>query len=559
MRTIRTLLSLSLILAPSVRVNAAPQTGSSQLSDPESAGPGPLAITPCTATRETSITPGNGQPFDLFGFRSALSGETLVVANRNTTCEGAVFVFERNLGGPDAWGEVTELTPSLPFPICAQLSVDVSGDTIVVGITLPNSGTDSGGVFLFERDFGGPDAWGLARDLSSPPGSPDPLFGRHVAIDGDLLIVGSPGYDDPFVNTGAAYIYERDLGGAGNWGMADTLTVIGATSDFFGETVAVSGDTVLVGTPERGEVHVFDRDGPGLSSWTEVTSFSGDSLGLIKSFGRDLALDGDRALIGEPDFVPGGRAYIYERNQGGPNAWGRVRTMNRPNPVGQYEYGAAVALDGDLALVGARRDPVSNSFSAGRAYVYERNLGGPDAWQEVARLTAATPGSSEELGRSVAIRGNMAFAGVPGSGSQSTGAVEVFTISPAPLATVTNRNAGANPQSLSADPVSIGGTLELNLDPSLSGHLAGWVFAFDSQISVTLGGGQVLLCIDGTGQGELFTGSGLGPGLGSPALFSVPVPASTNLCGAVLYVQGLCGLGAVPFALSNAQDVQIGF
>ena len=124
----------------------------------------------------------------------------------------------------------------------------------------------------------------------------------------------------------------------------------------------------------------------------------------------------------------------------------------------------------------------------------------------------------------------------------------------APLALTVSRNGGTNPASYTANPIVLGGTFDATVDLSTTGHSSAFLFAFDSPISVTLGGGQTLLCIDGLGAGELFTGSGLTLS-GSPiATISLPVPNNPGLCGRSLCSQALHAFGVNPFALSNALD-----
>jgi hypothetical protein len=121
-------------------------------------------------------------------------------------------------------------------------------------------------------------------------------------------------------------------------------------------------------------------------------------------------------------------------------------------------------------------------------------------------------------------------------------------------ASVATRNGGTNPASYSASIATLGGTLSLTVDLGTTGHDLAWPVAFDSPATIALPGGQVLLCADGSGSGELL---GLPPAAGPLATFDSAVPNDPTLCGARIYSQALHLGGVAPFALSNAQDLVI--
>ncbi len=142
---------------------------------------------------------------------------------------------------------------------------------------------------------------------------------------------------------------------------------------------------------------------------------------------------------------------------------------------------------------------------------------------------------------------------------QGTGANgNVFRI--VPLATVVNRSQSPNPDSYAASALVMGSPFNATVDNNVAGQSSSLLIAFDAPTTVTLSGGQVLLVLDVSGSGELFTGSGLSP-TGSAAgvdTYSAAVPENPALCGLRLYTQAI-QFGNPPFALSNAQDVRVGF
>ena len=167
-------------------------------------------------------------------------------------------------------------------------SVALDGDTAVVGAYQDDYGSyndDPGTAFVFDRDQGGTDSWGLMATLrASDPGN-DAQFGWSVAIDGDTIVIGAPGDDENDAFAGAAYVFYRDEGGADQWGQKVKITPgDAAEGDLFGYSVAIDGDTIVVGArynddacptdPDcnSGSAYIFYRDEGGSDAWGEITS-----------------------------------------------------------------------------------------------------------------------------------------------------------------------------------------------------------------------------------------------------------------------------------------------
>ena len=181
---------------------------------------------------------------------------------------GAAYVFQRGQGGADNWGQVTKLTAS-----DAQAGdgfgggVAVSGGTAIVGALGEDAGgSAAGAAYVFERDEGGANNWGEVAKLTASDGQADDNFGASVAVRDDTAAVGAPGR--LIVGAaGAAYVLRRGQGGAGNWGQVTKLTASDAqTNDHFGFSVTVSGDTVIVGAfledpggmSDAGAAYIYD-------------------------------------------------------------------------------------------------------------------------------------------------------------------------------------------------------------------------------------------------------------------------------------------------------------
>ena len=151
----------------------------------------------------------------------------------------------------DPWVETTILRASnVQSNANFGHSVSISGDTLVVGAPYEDgASSDVGAAYVFERDQGGTGNWGQVKKLYSSDGQEYGNFGTAVSISGDTLVVGAPYEDGASSDVGAAYVFERDQGGADNWGQVKALHASDAQgNDYFGHSVSISGDTVVVGS-----------------------------------------------------------------------------------------------------------------------------------------------------------------------------------------------------------------------------------------------------------------------------------------------------------------------
>jgi len=176
---------------------------------------------------------------------------------------GAVYVFERNLDGAGNWGEAAILTAS-----DAQedddfgASVAVDGDIVVVGADETDSAPNcdepcpsSGSVYIFLGSAGNPSAWTEQRVLTASEPEAENNFGHSVAVTGDIVMVGdsradnAPGCGAPCNSSGAVRFYQRDVGGPDNFAEVLILTAMDAAAgDRFGQSVALAGETLVVGS-----------------------------------------------------------------------------------------------------------------------------------------------------------------------------------------------------------------------------------------------------------------------------------------------------------------------
>ncbi|MFN2272585.1 MAG: hypothetical protein ACK2US_17215, partial [Anaerolineae bacterium] len=357
--------------------------------------------------------------------------------------------FERNQGGADNWGEVRKLTASDPaVEDWFGQSVAISGDTVVVGAWQHN---DSGAAYVFERNQGGADNWGEVRKLTASDATASDEFGWSVVISGDTVVVGAPGEDgglgDPLLGAGAAYVFGRNQGGGDHWGEVRKLTASdAAVNDHLGYAVAVSGDTAVAGAHEdddggatSGSAYVFERNydpndpsTPLADNWGQVRKLTASDATTFDHFGWSAAISGDTVVVGAPgedggsgDPLPGaGAAYVFGRNQGGADNWGQVQKLTASDAAEGDGLGLSVAVSGNTIVAGASGEDGGSGdpfTDAGAAYVFARQGA---AWTQQQKPVADDGAANDVLGTSVTVSGDILIGGAPGEADD--GAAYIF-------------------------------------------------------------------------------------------------------------------------------------
>ena len=145
-------------------------------------------------------------------------------------------------------------------------------------------------------------------------------------------------------------------------------------------------------------------------------------------FGSSVSISGDYAIVGarsnDDNGNESGSAYVYYRNQGGPDAWGQLAKLLASDADTSDFFGISVSISGDYAVAGAYRDD-DNGAHSGSAYVFYRNQGGTDAWGQAAKLTASD-GAAGDLFGTVSISGDYAVAGASGDDDSGAGSGSAY-------------------------------------------------------------------------------------------------------------------------------------
>ncbi|MEY3902176.1 MAG: hypothetical protein RL189_1482 [Pseudomonadota bacterium] len=383
-------------------------------------------------------------------------------------------------------------------------AVVVSGDVLVASAPKEDSGggsplNDVGSVRIYRRST---NAWALESVILPFRKAADMKFGSSIGLSGDTLVVGAPEENSDLqtivngtgpltigtsrAGSGAAYVYRYTV--ASGWSQEAAIKAANADSnDFFGTSVAVSGDLVVVGawqedSNERtitnsdntastdnsrlqsGAVYVYERRDTG---WVLDAYIKGSELRMPDNFGGSVAISGNTIAVGArgdacnsnviissgnpvscsaSPMNESGAVYVF-RKDALTNNWSQEAYIKPRNSSSSDYFGEAVALSGDTLVVGAQSESTSatgivNGLTAvsndlepmsGAVYVFQRTA---DVWGQQAYIKPSKSGNYVNFGRSVSVDGDSLVVGAPNDNSDfngiihGAGADETTTLNP---------------------------------------------------------------------------------------------------------------------------------
>ncbi len=451
------------------------------------------SITAKAIIQEAYIKASNTGGGDRFGFSVALSGNTLIVGasseDSNSTGinndgdnnlafgSGAVYVFVRENG---LWSQQAYIKASnAQFGDQFGVSVDISGDTIVVGARFEdsagvgvnadesnNSAANSGAAYVFHRVG---TIWSQQAYLKASNTDLGDEFGESVAISNNTIVVGSPkessnateingdDSDNSSVRSGASYIFTRS---GSVWSQQAYLKASNAqASDSFGTAVSISNDTVAVGAIDEdssainingdetdntasksGATYVFVRD--AFDEWSQQAYIKAHNTDSDDQFGFSLAIDDDILVVGanfessnetgvnapgnDNSALNAGSAYVYSRIG---VTWGFDAYLKASNTDAGDEFGLSVDISGNQIVVGAYVESSAsngvdgdqsnnNALLSGAGYLFKFD---GTQWQQESYLKAFNTDSGDLFGYDVAISGDSIIIGAQGESGSATG------------------------------------------------------------------------------------------------------------------------------------------
>ncbi|MFN0205163.1 MAG: FG-GAP repeat protein [Planctomycetota bacterium] len=379
----------------------------------------PITIDPIA--QQAYLKASNTDPGDGFGYAAAVSGGTVVI--------GAPF--EQGAGGNQA----------------------------------DNSEGDAGAVYVFARSG---TTWSQQAYLKASNAAGGDQFGRSVSISGDTVVVGAyfedssatgvegNQADNSLFDAGAAYVFVRN---GSTWSQQAYLKASNTgEGDAFGFSVAISGDTVVVGAfnedssatgvngneagnsmSSAGAAYVFVRSG---TSWSQQAYLKASNTGATDMFGISVGVSGDTVVVGassedssatgvngnqtDNSAMGSGAAYVFVRTTG---VWSQQAYLKGSNLGAGDAFGFPVSVSGDTVVVGALNEDSSatgvngnqsdNSvINSGAAYVFVRS---GTSWDQQAYLKASNTGAGDGFGASVSVSGDTVVVGARSEDSNGTG------------------------------------------------------------------------------------------------------------------------------------------
>lgn len=325
-----------------------------------------------TWTQQAKLIPSDGIGVASFIKTAAISGDTVVIGGSSATInsnasQGAAYVFVRS---GTTWTEQLRLTAS---DGAAQdqfgRSVSIDGNTIIAGSANDDIGsnTDQGSAYIFVQQSG---VWTEQAKLLANDGAANDLFGVTVSVNANTVAV-SKGLFSPSAIP-AVYVFARS---GTIWTQQDKLSVCepsASVCSFGRQSLAISGDTLITSNPganngsntAQGAAYVFVRSG---TTWSQQQKLIANDGQADSNFGNTVAIEGDTVVVGAFALnVRPGAAYVFTRAGA---IWTQEQKLQDTIGTGDA-FGESVSLSGNTILVGFARDTVNGNTHQGSAYVF---------------------------------------------------------------------------------------------------------------------------------------------------------------------------------------------
>ncbi|MDD3814226.1 MAG: FG-GAP repeat protein [Desulfocapsaceae bacterium] len=318
-------------------------------------------------------------------------------------------------------------------------SISISGNTIIVGSPEDDdNGSDAGSAYVFEKPAEGWAAMTQTAKLTASDGATSDHFGRTVSISNDTIVVGAPYDDDNGLTSGSAYVFVKPASGWVDTTQTAKLTAgDGAAGDFFGNSVSVSGDVIVVGASEdddnggeSGSAYVFEKPVSGWGDMTQTAKLTASDGDLSDHFGGSVSISGDVIAVGagfdDDKGRDSGSAYVYVKPISG---WADMTQTAKltASDGAEYDYlgSHSISISDETVVVGATFDD-DNGGNSGSAYVYVKPLAGWGDMAQTAKLTASDGDMWDQFGESVSINGNTIVIGAIGDDDKGSGSGSVY-------------------------------------------------------------------------------------------------------------------------------------
>lgn len=355
------------------------------------------------------LTASDGVQEDEFGCAVAIDGNTIVIGAKygdgisNKT--GVAYLFEMPVLG---WTDMTETARLISsegnFNDAFGAAVDIDGDIVVVASPQDGeSGASSGSVFIFEKPVSGWANMSQTAKLVPNDGAAYDNFGNVVAIKDTILVIGASGDDVTYSNQGSAYIFIEPATGWTNMNQtAKLLASDGALNDNFCTSVAINGDIVAIGSSYSdlpasncGSIYLYQKPISGWTDITETAKLTASDAASNDNLGASITMSDTTIIAGAKQPNLKGKVYVFNKPGG---SW-ITATQNAiivASDGANYDgFGNAIAMDFDKAIVGAYQND-DNGINSGSVY-FLRNI------NQAAAITLEPTDNNDVCENSVAV------------------------------------------------------------------------------------------------------------------------------------------------------------
>ena len=414
------------------------------------------------------LTASDGAADDHFGYSVAVDGDTMVVGSYgDNSNRGSAYVFIRQSG---TWNQAAKLTASDGTAgDYFGLSVAMHEDTIVVGAPQTyDNGTQPGSVYVFTKPANGWATTSTAAKLTASDGAADDYFGSSIAVDGDTIVVGAVYDEDNISNSGSAYVFTKPANGWATTSTAAKLTASdGAADDHFGLSVAVHGNTIVVGAhydddngSASGSAYVFTKPANGWATTSTAAKLTASDGAAYDEFGFSVAVHGNTIVVGawqdDDNGSNSGSAYVFTKPTDG---WGTTSTaakLTASDGATNDHFGLSVAVHGDNMVVGAWYDD-DNGINSGSVYVFTKPANGWATTSTATKLTTSDGAAEDSFGFSVAVDGDTIVVGALRDDDNGTDSGSAYVYESSDWTTVPNSAHNTNPVGTNATSYTVTG------------------------------------------------------------------------------------------------------
>lgn len=351
-----------------------------------------------------NLAPGNTKPGDSFGRSLAIEGNYLAIGSdrvkqvgNRMRSYGSVYIFKKQ---KDDWVQQTRLLANDHDKKTEQnfsYSIAISGDCLIVGDPLDNSKKKwAGSAYIFRRTG---DSWVQEAKIQATAPKAMAHFGESVAISGNYVVVGAPNEAGNHKQEGAVYIFKKT---GDTWKQHNRFeSPTKKERDNFGQSVSISGNYAAVGASEKvgkGVVYVLKKTD---DAWAQETTLLPKNNTRCEMFGSSVKIDGNYIVVSDPtEDVLGihnsGAVYVFKKEG---NKWQQTTKLRATSPKSMGLFGNALDLSNGYIGIGT----ASEKNRTGILRIFAKQA---ENWTQVEKIEKETEDTYSHFGANITLSGN---------------------------------------------------------------------------------------------------------------------------------------------------------